>query len=102
MADSGVSIPEWGGRRAADALRFVKEIGRRNRTPCVLCGHAIDYSLPSRHPQGCTVQHVKSRKHFPQLTWARSNWAPAHAECNFEAGAGENGRGERGATSTEW
>ena len=100
-----LDIPTWGGRRAADALAFVKAKGRRERAPCFICGEAIDYSIPSTEPDGCTVQHVKSRKHFPQLTWLRSNWRPAHRSCNGAAGAGETVAADLdgpGVTSTDW
>ena len=99
--DAGFSIPGWGGRRAAQALEHVKAMGRRKRTPCCICGQRIDYSLPSKHPHGCTVQHVKPRKFFPELTWAPSNWGPAHNECNTSYGTGERDQGA-GVTSQEW
>lgn len=100
-ADLGQSVPHWSGRRAAAALRQVKARGRRLNLPCCLCGQPIDYSIPSTEESGCTVQHVRSRKHFPHLTWDPSNWAPAHRGCNSSDGAGENLR-EQGVTSTDW
>lgn len=95
------NLPVWGGRRAAEALERVRSLGRRRKTACVICGQPIDYSLPGTHPDGCTVQHIKSRKHFPQLTWSPSNWAPAHRACNGSAGTGEREQGI-GVTSTDW
>lgn len=99
--DDGSSIPDWSGRRAADALERVRSLGRRRRTPCHICGQKIDYSLPARHPLGCTVQHKKSRKHFPNLTWDPGNWAPAHKECNLSAGT-EDRAATDAVTSQEW
>lgn len=99
MVDAGASVPKWGGRRATAALDRVKSLGRRNKTPCCLCGRKIDYDLPSTHPDGCTVQHIQSRHRFPHLTWAPSNWAPAHRSCN--SSAGDQSR-EPGVTSTQW
>lgn len=99
--DSGATIPAWSGRRAVEALQWVKARGRRRKTPCCICGHSIDYTLPSKHPHGCTVQHVKSRRDFPELTWVRSNWEPAHNECNSSAGAGDRDDG-LGVTSEAW
>lgn len=96
-----VNVPAWNGRRAAAALRQVKAAGRRERTPCVLCRQPIDYNLPSTDPDGCTVQHVKSRKLFPHLTWSPSNWAPAHKSCNSSAGTGENPM-EPGVEFEDW
>lgn len=100
-AQLDVDVPAWGGRRAQEALQRVRSIGRRVKAPCVVCGQPIDYSLPGKHPDGCTVQHIKSRKLFPQLTWAPSNWAPAHRSCNTSAGDGTRNR-DIGVTSQEW
>lgn len=99
--DAGATIPQWAGRRATEALQWVKAQGRRNKLPCCLCLQKIDYSLPSTHPHGCTVQHVKSRRDFPELTWVRTNWEPAHRECNSSAGAGDR-NDDPGVTSQEW
>lgn len=100
-AQLSVDVPAWGGRRAQEALERVRQIGRRRKSPCVICEQPIDYSLPGTHPDGCTVQHVKSRKLFPQLTWSTSNHAPAHRACNTSAGDGTRNR-ETGVTSEEW
>jgi 5-methylcytosine-specific restriction endonuclease McrA len=83
---TGLHIPPWSGRRAQDALRRVKAEGRRNNAPCCICDQGIDYSLAYPHPQSCSVQHMRSRKQFPELTWDPSNWAPAHLDCNKAAG----------------
>ncbi|MDY0830748.1 hypothetical protein SK224_16555 [Microbacterium sp. BG28] len=99
--NEGAVIPAWSGRRAADALAQVKAKGRTDRTPCCICGHRIDYDLPGTHPQGCTVQHLRSRRRFPELTWLPSNWAPAHKECNESDGDGTRGEDE-GVTSSDW
>lgn len=99
--DSGLHIPTWGGRRAQEALARVKAEGRRRRSPCCICQQPIDYSLPSTDPWGCTVQHIRSRKQFPHLTWAPTNWGPAHRDCNTSAGAGDN-LDDLGAVSTDW
>lgn len=106
--DSGATIPDWSGRRVTEALAQMKSRWRRRKLPCCICGQRIDYSLPSSHPHGCTIQHVKSRRDFPQLTWVRSNWEPAHRECNSSAGAGDRlaaygiDANEQGTTSTDW
>lgn len=91
MSTEGLTIPKWGGRRAVAALNLVKTNGRRKRTPCCICRQSINYSLPSTDPSGCTVQHIKSRKMFPALTWDPSNWAPAHKSCNESDGDGSTG-----------
>lgn len=97
----GMSVPDWSGRRAQDALAEVRRRGRRRKAPCVICGQPIDYSLSGKHPEGCTVQHIKSRKLFPALTWDPKNWAPAHGACNQSAGTGEQDE-SIGVTSQEW
>lgn len=79
-------VRPWSGRARQDALREVKAKGRRAKAPCVICEMPIDYSLEYPHPQSCSVQHIKPRKSFPQLTWVKSNWAPAHLDCNKGAG----------------
>lgn len=87
MVDSGLSIPPWSGRAAQAALARVRSEGARLHTPCSICLLSIDYSLRYPHPQSCSVQHVRSRRDFPELTWDPSNWAPAHLDCNLSAGA---------------
>lgn len=84
---SQTPVKPWEGRARQDALRWVKAKGRRANTPCVICDQSINYSLEYPHPQSCSVQHVKPRSLFPQLTWVRSNWAPSHLDCNKGAGA---------------
>ena len=80
-------MSSWGGRRAVDALRLVKAEGRRTGAPCVICGQPIDYRLAYPDPSSCSVQHVKSRKYYPHLTWDPNNHKPAHLSCNQSAGA---------------
>ena len=101
MVDTGAHIPTWSGRRAQAALRKVKANGRRRNTPCFICSQPIDYSLLSTDPDGCTVQHKKSRKQYPELTWSPSNWAPAHGSCNYSAGLGDASTAI-GVTSQDW
>lgn len=83
-------IPTWGGRKAQAALRLVKADGRRHHRPCILCGEPIDYDLEYPHPRSCSVQHIKSRYHYPELTWDRTNWSACHLQCNQQAGTGES------------
>lgn len=96
----GAHIPEWSGRRRADALALVKAEGSRTNAPCFICRQGIEYSLEYPHPQSCSVQHVKSRKLYPHLTWDRTNWKPAHLDCNKSAGAEQ--QLDLGVTSEEW
>ena len=100
MDMDGLYVPPWSGRRRADALLRVKAEGRRRESTCCICKQSIDYSLAYPHPQSCSVQHLKSRKTYPHLTWDPSNWAPAHLDCNKAAGLVEETG--MGVTSEDW
>lgn len=100
MLDDGRTVPEWSGRRRAEALKRVKTLGRAARTACVICTLPINYDLEYPHPQSCSVQHLKSRLAYPHLTWEPSNWAPAHLDCNKAAGS--SAPPSLGVTSQEW
>ena len=95
-----MQIPKWEGRRAQQARARVKQVGANRNLPCCICNQPIDYKLPSTDPDGCSVQHLKPRKTFPQLTWDPNNWAPAHLACNKSAGAKINA--PLGVTSRTW
>lgn len=97
---NGMSIPAWSGRRRAEALAKVKAAGRKDNSACCICQQGIEYSLEYPHPQSCSVQHLKSRKTFPHLTWDPNNWKPAHLQCNKVAGLNEDLG--IGATSEDW
>ena len=76
----------WAGRAAQDVVAWCKaNLGYR----CWLCGRQIaedDYS----------VDHVLDRKHYPHLTWVKSNWQPAHGRKHPEWGCpGNYGRSGR-------
>ena len=82
-----MSIPEWSGQRAQNALDLVRRHGEANALPCVICQQPIDYTLRKPHKQACTVQHIKPRESHPHLTWDPSNYGPAHADCNSSQGS---------------
>lgn len=82
------AIPDWNGRRATAALEQVRADGARHHTPCWICQKPIDYTLRYPHRRSCTVQHIIARTIRPDLTWHRSNWAPAHLQCNQDYGDG--------------
>lgn len=90
----------WGGRRANQALAHVRALGERHATSCIICGGAIDYRLRYPDPMSCSVQHILSRHHRPDLTWDPTNWAPAHLGCNREAGDGTSNPYDLGLTSS--
>lgn len=83
---NGQTIKPWSGPAVGEARKDVAQRGYANNEPCCICGQAIDYRLPPTDPDGMTIQHVKSRSTHPHLTWDRSNWEPAHAQCNKSAG----------------
>lgn len=96
--DDGRRIPPWAGRRKTQALERVRAEGARDHTPCVICTLPIDYSLRYPHPQSCSVQHLRSRRDFPEATWDPANWAPSHLDCNLSQGAD----GRPGLGVTDW
>lgn len=87
MQDNGIHVPPWEGRRAQDALEQVRQRHAPRHTPCVICRQAINYKRKGK-ADSLSVQHLRSRRDFPHLTWEPSNWAPAHKSCNSSAGAG--------------
>lgn len=89
---------DWSGRRATEALRWVKARGRLDGAPCCICDQPIDWTLTHPDPESCSVQHLKSRRFHPELTWDRSNWAPAHLRCNKSAGDGSRDHLDLGLT----
>lgn len=56
-------------------------------TPCTLCGHPIDYTLPllnsdgSYNPGAPSIDHTTPRHHGGS-TWDADNLQPAHHYCN--------------------
>jgi 5-methylcytosine-specific restriction endonuclease McrA len=74
---------------------------RRRRRPCHLCGGVIDYDAPATDPQHFQLDHIKSRKKFPELEHDPTNWAPAHARCNKHKQEGDAAPGI-GLTSEPW
>lgn len=104
MTAAGLTIPPWTGRRRANALDTTRRHGARLHLPCSICGQPINYQLRYPNPASCTVQHIKSRFLFPELTWDPANWAPAHLDCNQSAGDGTNPvtNGQLGAITPLW
>lgn len=95
-----MDVPKWEGRRAQEALKTVKRIGKQRNQPCCICQQPINYNLPSTDPDGCSLQHIRPRKTFPHLTWDPNNWAPSHLACNKAAGT--KTQAPLGTTSRTW
>lgn len=63
---------------------------------CVLCGHAVDTSLPGTHPAGPTVEHRLPIRHIIAMTQSDAEalamacdttlWALAHKRCQSRQG----------------
>lgn len=96
MIDNGLTIPPWSGRRAQAELEWVrKSYGPRGKLatdkvhgdPCVICHQRLNYGARGTS-DSLSVQHMKSRKLYPQLTWSRENFRPSHLSCNQSAGTG--------------
>ena len=59
----------WGGAGATKAKAYCKRV---YGWTCWICGRPITTD------EDYTVDHVKERRHYPELTWEPSNWRPAH------------------------
>lgn len=75
-------VRKWDGEPAKAARQQVWLDGMLNNKPCNICHEPIDYSLSYPHPMSLSVEHVKPRRLFPELTWDPANWRPAHSRCN--------------------
>lgn len=85
-------VPQWGGRRVQAALKRVKVLGRRDRTPCRRCKEPINYDLTYPDEWSCSVGHIMARETHPEHTWDPSNWAPEHLKCNKQGDAAQMSR----------
>lgn len=54
---------------------------------CGVCDGPIDVTLPGRHPDGWTCDHILPFKTHPHLVMVYSNLRPAHQRCNSSKGA---------------
>lgn len=95
-----MTVPAWGGRRMQQACARVKARDSAVNAPCYLCKQPLDYSLTAPHPDRHSVEHIKTRRDFPELTWDYANMASAHLSCNLEKGARD--RGIDGIPSEDW
>lgn len=79
---------KWAGRKgrpwqraAAHVRAQVRDLGK----PCVLCGHAIDLTLPPNHSLGFTVEHLDPLS-LGGAPRELDRLAPAHRSCNSRRG----------------
>lgn len=82
MADTA----EWGGRRAVAETADYKAECAAEDARCWLCLQPIDYAAPAGSPDAFELDHYYPRAEFPELTWERSNYRPAHSSCNRSRG----------------
>lgn len=76
---------------------------RKARTPCHICGQAIDYlAEPSTSPDSWEPDHVIPVSKRPDLELDLSNIAPSHMRCNRARGDGINGENDMGMASRIW
>ena len=57
--------------------------GRKNNTPCHLCGKPIDYDLDWKHPMSKTADHLDAVANGGPMT---GPLALAHRSCNSRRG----------------
>lgn len=60
----------------------MKAVWQAQNAPCWMDGQAIDYDGEANAPNSFELDHVKSRRHYPELALVASNARPAHSKCN--------------------
>jgi 5-methylcytosine-specific restriction endonuclease McrA len=68
---------------------------------CHVCLEEIDYDAPKTDPMHFQLDHIKSRKVYPELADDPMNWAPSHARCNKKKHTSDVGPA-LGETSETW
>ena len=66
-----------------DLSNALRRKGQRNNLPCWICGHAIDYDLPWKHPMSYTYDHEVAIANGGHV---RGAGQPAHRSCNSRRG----------------
>lgn len=76
---------------------------RTNRTPCMICGQAINYRTRNYNaPDAPTVDHVLSWRDYPELRLDRGNLTLAHRACNTAKGVKPRALPASGNASRNW
>jgi hypothetical protein len=78
-------MPDTWSTDARERRRVTDAVRARHR-PCCICLEPIDYSLRWPNARSFSVQHIKSRKAFPELTFDLANCDAAHLDCNQSQG----------------
>jgi 5-methylcytosine-specific restriction endonuclease McrA len=92
-----VAHQKFHGRPAQRA----RDVLRRKRLPCWLCGQAINYELPPSDPMSYTLDHVQPQRYGGDLL-DRNNHKPAHRSCNSKKGTGSGDHLKPPPRSREW
>ena len=73
-------------RNSRAQKKMFEQLKAERRPDCWLCGQAIDYDLPSEHPESFSMDHIKPWSTHPELREDYGNLAPAHLHCNKSRG----------------
>lgn len=95
-----LDVKPWSGKQRTMVLRECKVLWEREKLPCSICHQPIDYGLEYPDGRSCSIEHIKSRSMYPELTWDATNWAPAHLDCNRQNNNQDNL--DIGVTSRVW
>lgn len=78
--------------RAYQSIRArMRAKAKADNEPCAICGRAIDYDAPPRHPSSWTCDHIKPVDKYPELALDPANMQSAHFGCNSrKRDSGEN------------
>lgn len=90
------------GRAYREFRERMKAMWQPSNRPCHICGQAtIDWDGAQNQPDSFELDHVKARKHHPELALDPNNALPSHHRCNRNKGAGTT-RASIGTTSEPW
>lgn len=107
-----MSVPKTRGttmsRRYRNDLKWFRAKCAKEGAPCWICGQEIDYSVPHRDPitgffndDAFELDHLYTRKDYPELAEDRGNYRPSHRGCNNRRGASKT-VGGLGTLSRRW
>lgn len=73
--------------RAYQSIRArMRAKAKADNEPCAICGRAIDYDAPPRHPSSWTCDHIKPVDKYPELALDPANCQSACKSCNSSKG----------------
>jgi hypothetical protein len=96
--------PRRSSRYVVTRRRWLKQ--QPDGSPCIMCGRAIDMSLPGTHPFGATVEHsvpvrtlrrlARDEAELIDLACDTSTWLLACRRCQSRQGARVSNRTRHG------